>query len=79
MINVEKIEIIEKPDNISYERIHDLLWRANESNRRDGFILRTSNLSGEQIEETIRKEGSEGHCFVALYNKKQVGTLSLLI
>ncbi|MCD7929404.1 MAG: GNAT family N-acetyltransferase [Clostridiales bacterium] len=68
------IKIIEKPSYITYEQIHDLLWKANEENRKVGFHLSTAEMSGEELAIRI---GKEGKCFVALDGNKLVGTLSL--
>ena len=70
------ITIIPKPDYISYDDIHELLWKANEKNREKGFILGTSLLNGHQIKERI---GEKGRCFVALHNGRLVGTASVRI
>ena len=70
------IIITEKPDSISFEVIHNVLWKANEGNRKAGFILRTSQLSPEQLQNRI---GEKGKCFVALDGDKVVGTISVRI
>lgn len=72
----EKIEIMEKPDGISFDEIHKLLWKANEGNRADGFHLQTAELSGDAIREKLHPDGK---CFVALADGKLAGTLSIKI
>ena len=67
------IEIVERPDWISYEMIHDLLYSAHAINREKGFHVTSVNLSGEELKEHI---GSDGKCFVALDGSKLVGTTS---
>ena len=69
-----KLLIIEKPETISFDDIHELLWKANTQNRKDGFIMSTSQMSGGQLEKRI---GADGHCLVALLEGQLVGTLSL--
>lgn len=64
----------EKPENITFDEIHELLWDANQKNRDDGFVLSTSEMSGNQLKKRI---GADGHCFVALIDNQLVGTLSL--
>lgn len=59
---------------MSYDVIHDLLWRANQENRKNGFHLKTAGLDGKQIEERI---GKDGKCFVAFCDRVPVGTLSV--
>ena len=72
----EQKEIIycEKPDSISYDEIHEVLWKANEENRDKGFQLATAQMTGEQLKERI---GDDGHCFVAMADGQVIGTLSL--
>lgn len=70
------ISILEKPEWITYDDIHNLLWKANELNRETGFILKTSEMSGEELEKRI---GSDGKCFVALDDQTLVGTLSVRV
>ena len=70
------IIITEKPDWISYDDIHELLYRAHESNREKGIFMFTSTLNGKELEERI---GDRGKCFVALYGDKLVGTNSYRI
>ncbi len=69
-----KITYCEKPEWISYDDIHDVLWDANTANREDGFVLSTSKMNGEQLKNRI---GSDGHCFVALSDGNVIGTLSI--
>ena len=74
MDNTSSIRIIEKPEDISFDRIHEILWAANEKNRQDGFVLSTSNLTGEQIRDRL---GGNGKCFVAMDGDRPVGTMSV--
>lgn len=71
---MNEIKIVEKPEWVSYEEIHEILYVAHEINRTNGFVMTTSNLTGKQIEERI---GKQGKCWVALDNNKIVGTLSV--
>ena len=68
------ITVCEKPNWISFEDIHDLLWVANEENRKAGFVLKTSTLSGKELYDYL---GDDGQCYVALCDEKVVGTLSV--
>ena len=69
-----KVVIVDKPSWVSFDDIHDVLWKANELNRKNGFKLRTAELSGGELEERI---GTNGKCFVALEGEKIVGTISI--
>ena len=73
---MEEIKIVEKPDALSYDEIHDLLYAAHAVNRERGFVMRTSLLSGEELEKRI---GRDGKCWVAFDGDKPVGTLSIRI
>lgn len=64
----------EKPAWISFDDIHNLLWKANGENRGKGFILSTSHLSGEQLQERL---GEDGKCFVAVASEDLIGTASV--
>ena len=74
VVDDQGIVYCEKPDTISFDAIHEVLWSANTQNRKDGIVLSTSKLDGNSIEERI---GEDGYCFVALDNGKLVGTLSV--
>lgn len=68
------VEIKEKDDSISYEVIHQVLEKAHQIHKDNGFVLKTSKLSGEELKKRI---GENGKCFVALCNGEVVGTLSV--
>ena len=69
---MSNIIVIEKPETILYEDVHNLLWIANEENRRNGFVLKTSELSGEELRVRL---GEDGKCLVAMDGSRLVGTL----
>jgi GNAT superfamily N-acetyltransferase len=68
------VHILAKPDWISWEDIHNVLYSAHETNRRNGVDQFTAYLSGDEIERKV----SLGQTFVALDGKKVVGTLSVV-
>lgn len=71
------ITIIEKPDWISFDDIHELLYLAHAENRaKRGFHVQTTEMTGEELEAHL---GSTGKCFVAMDGKKLVGTASYRI
>ncbi len=70
-----EIQIMEKPDWITFEDIHDLLYAAHGSNREKGFHVKTADMAGEEL----RKHIGSGKCFVALDGDKLVGTTSYRI
>lgn len=73
---MSKIKIIEKPENVPFDMIHDLLFAAHKVNRDAGINMSTAMLTGEEIENRI---GKDGKCYIALENEKIVGTLSVRI
>lgn len=70
------IRIVEKPDWIRWDDIHDCLWAAHECNRKMGVNMRTAFLSGNEL---IKRVGPRGKCFVALVNGEFAGTASIKI
>ena len=68
------IQIIEKPDWISWNEIHDVLWKAHEQNRKKGINMALPALPGEEIRKRI--EG-KGKMLVAIIDGKVVGTAAI--
>lgn len=75
---VDNAEIIieEKPDFVSWDDVHDCLWKAHEKNREKGMFMRYPSMPGEEIKQKV---GENGHFYVALHNGKVVGTAALLV
>lgn len=71
----ESIQIIEKPDWISWDTIHEVLIQAHAENRSRGINMRKPSLPGEEIKKEI---GDEGVFLVALDGNKVIGTAALL-
>jgi len=69
---MSNIKIIEKPEWITYDEIHNLLYAAHESNREKGVNVATATMSGNELEEYL---GAKGKTFVALDGEKLVGTV----
>lgn len=72
---MSEIHIIEKPEWITFDDIHKLLFDAHESNRQKGFLVKTALMSGDELQRHL----GNGKCFVALEGKKLVGTTSYRI
>lgn len=68
-----KIRIIEKPDWVSWDEIHNAIWKAHESNRNKGILMRYPTWDGDTLCEKLK----EGKMFVALCDRKIVGTAAL--
>ena len=70
------IQIIEKPDWVSWDDIHDVIWAAHAQNREKGIVMRYPSLEGDEIRQRI--EG-KGKMFIALDGSKLVGTAAYAI
>lgn len=71
-----KISIVEKPDWVSWDEIHSVLWKAHARNREKGIIMSYPSLTGEEIKRRVEKNGK---MFIALDGQNVVGTLALKI
>lgn len=69
------IQIVEKPDWVSWDDIHKVLWEAHADNREKGIWMRYPSLSGEEIR--LRVEG-KGKMFCAIKDGKLVGSAALV-
>lgn len=70
------IQIIEKPVWVSWDEIHDVLWKAHADNRNNGVVMRYPSLSGEEICQKI--EGN-GKMLCAIADGKVVGTAAIIV
>lgn len=71
-----EIIILEKPDWVSWDDIHELLWEAHTQNRKNGVIMKYPSLPGEEIKKRI--EG-KGLMLVAMKGKQLIGTSALIV
>jgi GNAT superfamily N-acetyltransferase len=72
----DSIQIIEKPDWVTWDEIHNILWKAHAENRENGIVMRYASLSGEEIRQRIEDRGK---LFCAIVNNKVVGTGALVV
>lgn len=70
-----EIQIIEKPDWVSWDDIHEVLVKAHASNRAHGINMRKPSLPGDAIKKEI---GADGVMLVAMEGEKVIGTAALL-
>lgn len=70
------IQIIEKPDWVSWDEIHEVLWESHAENREKDIINSFPLLSGDELRKFV---GDKGKMFVAMDGKKVVGTAAVLI
>lgn len=71
------IVIMEKPEWVSWDEIHDVLTRAHKANHDQGIVMRKPTLLGEEIAKEIEKD--KGTMLVAMDGKCVIGTAALLI
>lgn len=71
-----EIKIIEKPDWVSWDDIHEVLWKAHEHNREIGINMAFPALPGEEIKKIIEDQGK---MLVAIYDGKVIGTAAIKI
>ena len=64
------IQIIEKPDWVSWDEIHEVLWQAHAENREKGMNMAFPALPGEKIRENLEK--NQGKMFIALDGSNKV-------
>lgn len=67
----------EKPEYISWDDIHNVLWASHSINRNNGVFMSYPSLSGEELQKKITL--GSGKIFVALDNYKIVGTSAYTI
>lgn len=70
-----QVTVIEKPSEISWGTIHEILFAAHSNKNKDGGAQVTANLTGDELKEKV----GDGKCFVALVDGKVVGTASVTI
>ena len=69
------VQVVEKPEWVSWDEIHNVLYEAHAENRAKGIIMRKPTLPGEEIKKEI---GEKGVMLVAMDGKEVVGTAALL-
>lgn len=72
---MKEIRVTERPDNIDWENIRQVLLVAHKNNIDHGLVVRSTNLSSDQL----REEVADGKCFVALDGNKLVGVAAVRI
>jgi hypothetical protein len=73
---MDEIRVMQKPDWVSWDDIHELMLAAHKKNIEKGIVMNSVTRTGEGIERYI---GENGRCFVALCGDKLVGTTSVKI
>lgn len=68
------MQIIERPDSVSWDEIHDVLWKAHAENRRMGINMSHYQWPSEKIRDFI---GKTGVVLVAIKDGKVIGTTAI--
>ncbi|UKK49481.1 GNAT family N-acetyltransferase [Prevotella sp. E9-3] len=71
-----EINIIEKPEWVSWDEIHQVLWKAHEKNRENGVFMSYPSLTGDEIKKRVENNGK---MYLALEGQHVIGTLALII
>lgn len=70
------IRITIKPDYLSWDTIHDVIWASHKENRDNGVIMSYPSLSGDKIKQKL---GEDGKMLVALNTRDElVGTAAII-
>ena len=72
---MNEIVAVRKPDWVSWDTIHEVLVDAHRVNKKRGFEMINSHLTGEQIQKKV----GDGVCVVALDGDLVVATQSVAI
>lgn len=67
------VEILPKPEYVSWDEIHNVIYKAHENNRKNGVDIQNAHLSGKQLKDSL---GDDGMCFVAIDRDKVIATCS---
>jgi ribosomal protein S18 acetylase RimI-like enzyme len=68
------VQVVEKPDWVTWDDIHEVIWKAHESNRLQGINMKFPALPGEEIRKRVE---CNGKMYVALDGNKVVGTAAI--
>ena len=69
------IQVLEKPDWISWDDIHEIIWTAHSENRERGVFMRFPSLPGEEIRKKVEENGK---MLVAIRDSIIVGTAAII-
>ena len=66
------IKILPKPEFVSWDDVHEVIWQSHEQNRKNGVVMRYPSLPGDEIRKRV---GEKGTMLVAMTEDgKIVGT-----
>ncbi len=65
-----------KPESLSWDAIHEVIWASHEENRKNGVNMRYPSLPGSEIQKRVEPEGK---MLVAMTDEgKLVGTAAMI-
>lgn len=73
---MDEIKVMEKPEWVSWDDIHELILAAHKKNIAKGMVMRTAMLPGAELKKIV---GEKGKCFVAFSGNQLVGTTSVSV
>ncbi len=75
-MEIGDIQIIEKPDWVSWDDIHEVLMASHADNREKGIVMSYPLLPGNEIK---KKLGENGKMLVAIAGGKVVATSAIMV
>ncbi len=69
----EAIQIIEKPDWVSWEDIHNVIWLSHKTNRERGINMIHAAFSGKEIEDYLAPTGK---MYLAIQGSRVIGVIA---
>ena len=73
---MDEIRMMEKPEWVSWNDMHELLLAAHKKNIEKGVVMQTTTMTDDDIEKYL---GEDGKCFVAFCGDALVGTTSVRV
>lgn len=70
------IKIVEKPEWVSWEAIHEVLWNAHRDNRDHGIVMTLPSIPAEKLKDMF---GEGDKILVALDGEKVIGTAAIRV
>lgn len=72
---MKEINVMLKPDWVSWESVKDCIVKSHEYNRKRGVVMHNPDMTAQELADYLK----EAYCFVALCGEEVVGTCSLKI
>lgn len=72
--DIDEVQIMEKPDSVSWDEILEVLWIAHAENRKKGINMSHYQWTSEKIRDFI---GQSGVVLVAIKDRMVIGTAAI--